>query len=724
MGKVEPMQFGKILISEIMSRKIYSIPQGSSLQTAIDTMLENKVDGLPVVDENFRPVGIITRTDLIHVLNMNMKLDTSVNVVMSENVLTVNENDDISKVQELMLGKRYVGRLPVVDASKKLVGIITRTDLTKGLANHLSMMNSRLGAIMNSMPDGVIVTDAKGIINFVNPQFTRITDIVAEFTIGAEIVELLPELPVAQLLKGQAGITGLRMVVGKATVLVNASPIFLDGELTGIVAILKDFTEFQKMEQELTGVNEINENLHIIFSSINAGIHAVNRDGIAIFYNEAAAELDGLRPEQVLGRHVLEVFPSLTEETSTLLRVIRTGKPIMNQQQTFKNMKGETVTTINSTIPLMRNGELIGAMEVSQNITQVRRLAERVVDLQTELYKSELNRKKPSKMPHRGEAHFTFDDIIGECEQMLKLKFMAYKASQSASSVLVHGETGTGKELIVQSIHNASKRKDYPFIAQNCAALPESLLEGILFGTVKGGFTGAEDRPGLFELADGGTLFLDEINSMNLELQAKLLRVLQEGVVRRIADTKLRPVDVRVIAATNIDPLLAVEQHKLRPDLYYRLNVVSLRVPPLRERKDDIPLLVQHFLDKYNEIFGMRVSEVSPAAMEIFMSYDWPGNVRELEHTIEGCMNIIDGNRILPEHLPENIKEKAEKAPPPVEEVHISTIQPLRDTLKQVEKELIRKAMKEARGNVSKAALLLKIPRQTLQYKLRNYQID
>lgn len=324
-------------------------------------------------------------------------------------------------------------------------------------------------------------------------------------------------------------------------------------------------------------------------------------------------------------------------------------------------------------------------------------------------------------------AVFQFTDIITQNEEMERVKEQAMKAAGTSSPVLIYGETGTGKELLVQSIHNASPRKEEPFIAQNCAALPPTLLEGILFGTVKGSFTGAEDRKGLFELANGGTLFLDEINSMPLELQAKLLRVLQDGHVRRVGGANVFPVDVRLIAATNEDPLHAVESNRLRSDLYYRINVVSFHIPPLRERKEDIPLLVDSFIKKYNYRFQQLVVGVDERVENVFRDHDWPGNVRELEHVIEAAMNMVDGDVIQPEHLPPHFLERTRgrKLPQHKEmgNAQSGEIRPLRDAVEALESNLIRSALEKTDGNVKQAAKLLNIPRQTLQYKMEKYKL-
>lgn len=462
-------------------------------------------------------------------------------------------------------------------------------------------------------------------------------------------------------------------------------------------------------------MRETVEMLKAILASIDEGIHAVDRNGVTMYYNEAAARLDGLDPAEVIGRHVLEVFPSLDAHSSTLLQVIESGERIPDTPQMYTNYRGTKVHTVNTTLPIVSGGRLIGALEVAKDLTKLKELNERLVDLQAQIVGvAKGGVKKGSPI----EARWTFEQILTRDRVMEQLKELAAKAAGTSSPVLVCGETGTGKELFVQAIHNASKRRGKPFLAQNCAALPGSLLEGLLFGTVKGSFTGAENRPGLFELADGGTLFLDEINSMPMELQAKLLRVLQEGIVRRVGDTKVTEVDVRIVAATNRNPLEAIAEGALRQDLYYRINVVSLQLPRLVERMGDLGMLVRHFLEKFNGLFGKRVEDCALDVWERFRNYEWPGNVRELEHAIEGAMNLVDGGRIEMEHLPWHMREEMGKERVGSGVRVEGELGPLKETLEKVEGELIRRAMEESGGNVMKAARLLGVPRQTLQYRL------
>ncbi|MFS0781534.1 sigma-54 interaction domain-containing protein [Bacillus sp. 1P06AnD] len=446
------------------------------------------------------------------------------------------------------------------------------------------------------------------------------------------------------------------------------------------------------------------KNLELLLNSIDEGIHAVDLTGRTIVYNSFSAQLDGMRIDEVMGKHILKAFPSLTNKTSTLLQVIKTGKPVYHHQQSYLNMHGRKIDSVNTTLPIKLDGEMIAAVEVAKDYSRIRQLTERVMELENK------RNRKPTKKTASHTATYVFEDLKSNDPAFLQEVERGRKAACSASPVLLYGESGTGKELFVHGIHNASSRASGPFIAQNCAALPESLLESLLFGTAKGSYTGAVDRKGLFELADGGTLFLDEIQSMSMGIQAKLLRVLEDGIIRRVGGTNDKQVDVRVISAMNIDPEKAMEEKSLRPDLYFRLNVLSFCLPPLRERPGDISLLTVHFMEFFNRRLNKRFSTVSPLVMETMKQYRWPGNVRELKHCIE--FMAIHSEGTLLEELPPFLKNK--KVPSCLPE-----IPSLRQALMDKETELVEMAMERTNGNVLQAAKLLGIPRQTLQYKMK-----
>ena len=314
------------------------------------------------------------------------------------------------------------------------------------------------------------------------------------------------------------------------------------------------------------------------------------------------------------------------------------------------------------------------------------------------------------------EEKYKLDNVIGKSSQMQEIYKILREVANTKATVLIQGETGTGKTLVARALHFNSSGKEKPFIHVNCAALPEGLLESELFGHVKGAFTDAvANKPGKFELANAGTIFLDEIVELSPMLQVKLLRVLQEKEFEQVGGIKTIKIDVRVIAATNRDIKKALEGGLLREDLYYRLNVISINIPPLREHKEDIPLLVEYFLQKFNRESGKNIKGVSPRAMDMLTNYNWPGNVREVENVIERAVILGSKNTLLPESLPLHLKKESDKM-----EIHIP---PEGIALEKVEKSLIREALKMTKGNQSRAAKLLDISRNTLRYRIRKFGI-
>lgn len=459
----------------------------------------------------------------------------------------------------------------------------------------------------------------------------------------------------------------------------------------------------------------------------NECIVIVDKNVDVVYYNDPKSNFfDSLTdPKDIIGKNIFELLENFTEAESTFYRVLKTGEPIFDYIQTFINYSKKRVTAISTTLPLIENNEVIGAIEILEDINNFKKLHKKVTELQKEdHYKLNLySNGKNEKSEKNNGASYTISDIIGDSDEIVSLKNKILKIADSSSSVLVYGETGTGKELVVQAIHNCSfKRRDKPFIAQNCAAIPKNLLESILFGTTSGSFTGSKEKPGLFELADGGTLLLDEINSMNLELQAKLLRVLQTGEIMRIGGSKTIKLNVRVVATSNVQPLEAVSKGLIRQDLYYRLNVISLFIPPLRERRSDIEILLDYYVKIYNKVLNKEVKGISDSCKKYLISYDWPGNTRELRYTVENIMNFLDKNIIDTDDLPNSIKS--------FDTVNLDNLQnddliiyPLNDSIKQLEISMIKKALLATNGNQAKAAKLLEIPRQTLFNKITKYDI-
>lgn len=451
-----------------------------------------------------------------------------------------------------------------------------------------------------------------------------------------------------------------------------------------------------------------------ILRHIDEGVHVLDKNGNTIIYNEAMSKLEKMETKEVIKKPFGEVFKNLTSENSTLLKALKSRVTTANLKQTYLNKDGKEITTINTTLPVVINDEVIAVVEVAKNITKMTEMSHTILKLQNEIGKPETAKTKKIRK-------YNFNNIVGSSSNFVEVIDRAKKASKNSVSVFIFGETGTGKELIAQSIHYESIRKDKPFIAQNCAALPESLLEGLLFGTSKGGFTGAVDRAGLFEQANGGTLLLDEINSMPYELQAKLLRVLQENYIRRVGGTSDIPIDVRIISTSNESPEAILDNGKIRKDLYYRLNVIQLNVPPLRHRKDDIIMLTNMFINKYNERISKEILSISKEAQDKLLKYDYPGNVRELENIIMAAISMADDHdRILyASHLGLlNTDRESMSMDHEIGEEGID------EYLEKLEKYIIEKALISNDYNITKASASLKIKRQTLQHKIKKYNLQ
>ena len=454
----------------------------------------------------------------------------------------------------------------------------------------------------------------------------------------------------------------------------------------------------------------------IITKNIDVGIAIIDKDGYLIYYNDAMGEIEGFDSNEVLNKHIFDLFPSVDMKNSSLFRCLNTGKPIYNDLQSYINKKGKKIYSIITDIPIIEDDKILGVVEFAEDINKIEKLHKSVNNW---LSYPKLN-NLDSKIDRIN--YYNFDDFKTCDKSLLNLIEKVKRIASYGSNVLIYGETGTGKEIFAQSIHNVSSRRNKPFIAQNCAAIPENLLESILFGTEKGSFTGAITKEGLFEEANGGTLLLDELNTLPAYLQAKLLRVIQEGYVRRIGGSEVRRVDVRIIATVNENPLELIKSQRLRQDLFFRLSTLYICIPPLRERKDDIFYLTDYFINKYSAVFNVPPPKLSKEVSDFFMKYEWKGNVRELINVIEYVMMTVEGDKeIRMKHLPIYLLDYVEKEYTQGKDINRDSYS---DIVNDFEKELILNALNRNRWNVTKTAKDLKIKRQTLQNKMKKLDID
>ncbi|WP_267929106.1 sigma 54-interacting transcriptional regulator [Desulfolithobacter dissulfuricans] len=436
----------------------------------------------------------------------------------------------------------------------------------------------------------------------------------------------------------------------------------------------------------------------MILESIADGVFTVDKNWRITSFNPAAEAITGWSAEDALGKSCSEVFhSSICGKNCAIAESLYSGTPVANRSITIRNKSGEKVPISISAAPLVdHEGNIIGGVETFRDLSTITQL------------RRELSRR------------YTFDEIISKSVAMQRLFKIMPEIARSPSTVLVLGESGTGKELIARALYNASERRDKPFITVNCGALPETLLESELFGYKAGAFTDArKDKKGRFAAAEGGTLFLDEIGDIPHSIQVKLLRVLQEKVYEPLGSNTPVKADVRIITATNRNLEELVQQGLFREDLFYRLNVVKIQLPPLRERKEDIPLLIEHFIKKYSAQQGKDIVGISSSALNILMHYDYPGNIRELENIIEYSFILCEGGYIQPEHLPDTFTGTSG----PDSSLPGSTgAGP--QTLEEVEKQAIYLALE--RNNWRKMATCreLGVSKDTLRRKIKKYGLE
>lgn len=453
-----------------------------------------------------------------------------------------------------------------------------------------------------------------------------------------------------------------------------------------------------------------------IFDDFSDGVLVTNADGVIVYYNRAMSRIDELHPDDVISHKSTDVY-DLNDATSIIMQCLAKQEPIIDEPIYYRTRMGKFANTIHNVLPIFNKKKLVGAICF---VRDYHSLADTIASMQL-----------PGKDQQFDSASITFERIIGEDSAFVDAINSARMAASTPSPVMLFGETGTGKELFARAIHNQSSRSTKKYTPVNCAAIPENLLEGILFGTSKGAFTGSVNKAGLFERSNKGTVFLDEVNSMPVGLQSKILRSIQESKVRRVGALKEIETDLKIISSVNKDPHKTIADGTLRSDLFYRLGVVFIHIVPLRERMGDLGPLVNHFIEKHNIALGKNVKKLSKDVMELFKTYNWPGNVRELEHVIEGAMNIVGTDDVIQiRHLQTHfsnwsVKVKPERSKGRYDDMFSGDRNTnLNQEKSDHEKNIIKTALLENKGNITKTARSIGISRQLLYYKIKKFKID
>ena len=572
-------------------------------------------------------------------------------------------------------------------------------------------MKKEIEIILNSTHDAMIAVDSKGIITLYNKAAERLTKHNADDVIGKHITDVIKTTRLPYILETGESELNRKQPLGDINIVTNRMPVRDEnGNIIGAVAVFRDITEIVDLAEEITDLKKMKIMLEAIFNSTQDAISVVDQNGIGVLINPAYTRITGLSKEDVIGK-LCSV--DISEGESIHLKVLKSKEPIKGARIKVGPKRKDVII---DAAPMLVGGELRGSVGVIHDLTEIKRLT------------SELDEAK--QIIRSLEAKYTFDDIIGSDEKLVNAIEKAKIAAVTPATVILRGESGTGKELFAHAIHNASNRKYGQFVRVNCAALSESILESELFGYEEGAFTGAlkGGKKGLFEMAHGGTIFLDEIGEIKMSTQAKLLRVLQEKEVVRVGGTKPISIDVRILTATNVDLEKAVKEDEFREDLYYRLNVIPIRIPSLREHKKDIYELTRHFIRKYNQEYGRCVTDISKEALEILMENDWPGNVRELENFIGRAIINMKFNEatIKSYHLPQNIEKHGKKLITNefnIEEREKDTLS-LEEVVGRVEKQYIEEILKKNNYNKTQTAKEIKVSIRNLYYKIKKYGLE
>ncbi len=571
-------------------------------------------------------------------------------------------------------------------------------------------MKKDIELILNSTHDAMIGVDTDGIITLFNKAAERLTGIEEKDAMGKYVADVIKDTRLPYILETGESELNRQQDLGNIKIITNRMPVKdKKGRIIGAVAVFRDITEIIKLAEEITNLNEVYSLLEAIINATQDAISVVDQNGLGVMINPAYIKITGLSEKDVIGK---PATVDIAEGESIHMQVLKTRKPIKGALMKVGPARKEVLV---NAAPIIVDGELRGSVGVIHDMSEITKLS---------------NELKNAKNIIRSlEAKYTFEDIIGSDPLLLSAIDKAKKAAEIPITVLLRGESGTGKEIFAHAIHNESERKFRKFIKVNCSAIPETLLESELFGYEEGAFTGAKKggKKGFFEEAAGGTIFLDEIGEIPHSTQTKLLRVLQEKEIVRVGGTKSISIDVRIIAATNADLEGAIESGRFRADLYYRLNVLPITIPPLRLRKGDIYDLSIFFIKKFNQQYGRNVRDIAQQAVSKLKEYNWPGNVRELDNFIgRAIINMKASDTVIQEnHLPklEGFSDAGDN-PDARMEGRGSISMTLDSVVEKAEKEHIAKVMKECGNNKTKAAKNLNISLRSLYYKLERYGLE
>jgi PAS domain S-box-containing protein len=669
-----------------------------SIRSAVEIMVNNSIDAVPIVDEAGDLQGIVTKTLVLREILNGIDLQQPISQIMISQVNSIGPEEDVSNLIAI-----NVGNLPVL-RDQTVVGMVTLSDTIRAYFSSLIALHAELNAVINSTHNGILTVNEAGEITLINKAAEWILGLKREDVVGKKISEVVPQSKLPEILASGQGRFGQKVVYQEKVFISNLTPVMGNKQIIGAVEVFQDISELEMISEELSYTKQIKEELSAIIDSSFDGFHITDNQGKTLRINKAFERITSIPISDLMGKTIAELVDAGVYCHDVLKLVLEKREPVTISQE---SKPGNTVI-ITANPVFDEQGNLFRIVINVRDISELNDLRQQLEQARTlsHHYQEELNRYNLA------------DQFVIRSKESRDLADLCVRLGQVDATVLIKGESGVGKEFAAQIIHSNSNRRDKPMIKVNCAAIPESLFESELFGYEPGAFTGAskEGKPGFFEAAHGGTLLLDEIGEMPLSTQAKLLRAIQDKVITRVGGTKPIKVDVRLIAATNRNLQEMVQNKEFRRDLYFRLNVIPVTVPPLRDRKVEIPFLVDHFVKKFNAKYGFK-KRIDERQIKALMNYDWPGNVRELENLIERVLVTSPGNVI--RHI--NLHDFDHADYEAINYEHFIGFK-LQTAIEQLEKYLIQNSL-ETLGTTRKAAQELGVSQPTIVRKAAKYNI-
>lgn len=687
----------QIRVKEIMDSNPLILSE-NDLLSEVYCLLKGNIGAIVTNKLNF-PVGIITPLSFYNQIN-NFNNCIYVKDIMTREIKILNAEDIVetcTSEQELW---------PILE-NGSLIGAVYLRELIRYWKDSRDINICYLDHTLEHCLTGIIIVDNYGRVKSFNQVAKKLFNITKDSVIGEKISDIIPATGLLHVLESGKPQDYQRVSIGEVTIIVNRRPILRNEQIIGAISIFHDISQQELLNHNLEITKKFNDELESIIDACSEGIYISDGQGVGLRVNKSYERITGVEAKELLGKNMAEVVEQGLVSNSVTLKVLAEKETVTIAQ----HIKGREFLVTG--IPILNEqGQITRVVTTVRDVTELNRLNLKISEMneRSQKYHQELMLLRHKKLD-TGE-------LVVKSKIMKTVVEMAFRVAQFDSTCLLLGESGVGKDVIARLIHVNSARNKNPFIKINCGAIPRELLEAELFGYEAGAFTGArkEGKPGMFELAHQGTLFLDEIGEMPLDLQVKILQAIQDRAIYRVGGTKCCEVDIRIIAATNRNLESMVRKGSFRYDLYYRLNIISIEIPPLRERTEDIIPLVQLNLEKLKQQYGNN-KHFSPAAIQCLLNYQWPGNVRELRNIIERSVVICSDDIITPAQLPEKVF-KSSKIP-----IRIEGNKKLKEAVEEVEKYMILESAKKHKS-LSGIAGELGVNKSTVCRKVHMYRLD